>query len=85
MTLMPPSEDWFGDLEADDCHSEIERWERADEKLAEQGVSIEDRKALWRSLDPDTPLFDWYYGLRRQGLSDKAAQEYIAYIGRMMA
>lgn len=82
MSIYDDSEDWFGDLDRLDCHDTIERWERADEALALEGMSPEQRTAFWKSLDPDSAVQDWYDELVAGGLSDVAAREYIAYVGR---
>lgn len=77
------SEEWFGDLTVDDAHAEIEAWEEADEVLATGGMSLEDRRKLWRSLDPDGAVLDWYDELRRQGHDDELARQIIREVGAM--
>lgn len=71
------SEEWFGDLTAEDGHAEIEAWEQADEAMAANGTPYETRRAFWRSLDPDGAVLDWYEQLCRDGMGDEEARELI--------
>lgn len=75
------SEIEFGDLEVGDRHLEIEEWEQADEALSAQGLSFDDRRELWRSLDPDTEVLDWYEDLLAFGMTPVQAQDFIRVVG----
>lgn len=77
------NEEWFGDLSVDDDHAKIEEWEVADRELSQKGLTLEERHAFWRSLDPDTEIFDWYADLIASGLSDTSARSYIQQISEV--
>lgn len=67
----------FGDLNEDGSDTKIEEWEVMDAHLADRGMSEEERRELWRSLNPMTPLYDMYDLLRSQGVSHGRAQKIV--------
>ena len=77
MTAIPDDTNFFGDLNNDGSDVIIEEWERVDGALAEDGLSEEERREFWRSLDPATPIFDMYHDLRLEGHDDETARHII--------